>query len=518
MNRAIALTGASLEIAGSLSGIPFVGAAAILLNEIVACCEDIQVKKQQARQLANQCARLITTLEDYSSKLTGTELQQAVDELQPVLENILKRVKQWSRYNRVQCFIWNGDIEKGIDQCKSELSGALSIFNVNAQIIGNTLQRETIEFNRAHTADIQELREMIGNILTSRQDMSQVVEMQANGEHAAEIVMQAAQQELRDMREAAISHADARLELPILKTGERYLEYQRSLMNLHRITGLPPSVKILNGEITKAGDLAVAGGAYSDVWKGKWLGEEEVALKALRNVRSSDRRARQRFEREINLWAELKHGHILPFYGIVTDLGNHIHMVSPWQANGNALEYTIAHPDVDRLRLLKGAALGLEYLHNCNIVHGNVKCANILVSASSEARICDFGMSKIIEEVTEQAASVTLTTSGSARWLAPELIEGNINSPTKATDSYAFAMTALELLTGKHPYANQKRNAAVIHEKVVKRLLPPRPRDDDADKWISNDLWGLMLACWQPAEDRPSLTDIRSHLQKIYSA
>ncbi|KAG5221749.1 TKL/TKL-ccin protein [Salix suchowensis] len=209
MNRAIALTGASLEIAGSLSGIPFVGAAAILLNEIVACCEDIQVKK------------------------------------------------------------------------------------VNAQIIGNTLQRETIEFNRAHTADIQELREMIGNILTSRQDMSQVVEMQANGEHAAEIVMQAAQQELRDMREAAISHADARLELPILKTGERYLEYQRSLMNLHRITGLPPSVKILNGEITKAGDLAVAGGAYSDVWKGKWLGEEEVALKALRNVRSSDRRARQ---------------------------------------------------------------------------------------------------------------------------------------------------------------------------------------------------------------------------------
>lgn len=45
MNRAIALTGASLEIAGSLSGVPFVGAAAILLNEIVACCEDIQVKK-----------------------------------------------------------------------------------------------------------------------------------------------------------------------------------------------------------------------------------------------------------------------------------------------------------------------------------------------------------------------------------------------------------------------------------------------------------------------------------------
>ncbi|KAF4603972.1 hypothetical protein EYR38_004388 [Pleurotus pulmonarius] len=418
MNRAIALTGASLEIAGSLSGVPFVGAAAIILNEIAACCEDIQVKKQQARQLANQCTRLITTLEDHSSKLTGSELQQAVDELQP-----------------------SGLDTTGFNALFGTATLRKALISVNAQIIGNTLQREAIEFNRAHTADIQELREMIGHILTSRQDMSQVVEMQANGEHAAEIVMQAAQHELRDMREAAVSHVDARSELPMPKDGERYLEFQRGLMNLHRATGLPPSVKVLNGEITKAGDLAVAGGAYSDVWKGKWLGEEEVIFWALRNVRSSDPRARQ----------------------------------------------------------LKGAALGLEYLHNCNIVHGNgkyswwfqekfmlkvllaVKCANILVSTSSEARICDFGMSKIIEEVTEQLASVTLTTSGSARWLAPELIEGNINSPTKATDSYAFAMTALELLTGKHPYANQKRNAAVIHEKVVKRLLPPRPQDTDAD-------------------------------------
>jgi len=35
----------------------------------------------------------------------------------------------------------------------------------------------------------------------------------------------------------------------------------------------------------------------------------------------------------------LKNEHILPFYGIVTDLGQHIHMVSPWQENGNVLEY-----------------------------------------------------------------------------------------------------------------------------------------------------------------------------------
>ncbi|KAJ8468627.1 hypothetical protein ONZ45_g17178 [Pleurotus djamor] len=208
MNRVLAVTGTSLEIAGSLTGIPYVGAAAILLNQIAGCCNEIQVKKIKSRQLANRCTTLILALEEHASRLAGSELQQCADELQPVLETILRRVRTWSRYNRVQCFIWNGDIEKGIEQCTSELESALGIFNVNAQIIGNTLHRESINLTRAQTADIQELREMIGQILTSRQDMDEVVEMQARGTRAAEIVMRAGQQvsvyaaELRVMREA----------------------------------------------------------------------------------------------------------------------------------------------------------------------------------------------------------------------------------------------------------------------------------------------------------------------------
>ena len=57
---------------------------------------------------------------------------------------------------------------------------------------------------------------------------------------------------------------------------QRYLEYQRGLLNLHRLTGIPPSVKVLNGEVTKSSDLAIAGGTYSDIWLGAWLGEQKV--------------------------------------------------------------------------------------------------------------------------------------------------------------------------------------------------------------------------------------------------
>jgi hypothetical protein len=60
------------------------------------------------------------------------------------------------------------------------------------------------------------------------------------------------------------------------RDGERYLQYQRGLIDLHLTTGIPPTVKILDGEITKQSDLAIAGGTYSDIWLGVWLGERKV--------------------------------------------------------------------------------------------------------------------------------------------------------------------------------------------------------------------------------------------------
>jgi len=239
-------------------------------------------------------------------------------------------------------------------------------------------------------------------------------------------------------------------------------------------------------------------------------------LKALRNIKASDPKAQKRFEHEINVWAELKHPHILPFFGIVTDQGQHIQMVSPWQDNGNVLDYVKNTPEANRIHLLSGAAKGLEYLHSCNVIHGNVKCANILVSNTGEACICDFGMSKVIEEVTEKSASATLTASGSARWLAPELIEGVISSPTKEADTYSYAMAILELITGKHPFSNRRRDASVIHDIVVLKKTPLRPKEPEVLAWLTEGLWVLMQECWRvPAATRPAMSQVSQRVQEI---
>ncbi|KZP29985.1 kinase-like protein [Athelia psychrophila] len=292
-------------------------------------------------------------------------------------------------------------------------------------------------------------------------------------------------------------------------------EIRRGLWELHKLTGVPPTVKILDGEVDKIGDLAVTGGTYSDIWEGKWMGRDKVALKALRNIKSSDEKAKRRFEAEIRVWDKLDHPNILTFYGIVTNLGQ-IHMVSPWQESGNVLEYVKANPQANRIHLLSGAAEGVKYLHECNIVHGNLKCANILVDENREARICDFGMSTVIEQVTETSASATLTAAGSARWLAPELIEGIVTSPTMLADIYSFAMAILELLTGKHPFSDVKRDASVIHRIIVLKRTPQRPDSPEVQRWLTDDLWSLLQQCWAPdADQRPLMRFVAARINNI---
>lgn len=68
---------------------------------------------------------------------------------------------------------------------------------------------------------------------------------------------------------------------PLPRNSQRHIEQQRQvvqrgLIQLHELTGIPPSIKLMNGEVRRLGDLAVAGGTYSDIWQGLWLGQKKV--------------------------------------------------------------------------------------------------------------------------------------------------------------------------------------------------------------------------------------------------
>ncbi|KAF9651706.1 kinase-like protein [Thelephora ganbajun] len=272
-----------------------------------------------------------------------------------------------------------------------------------------------------------------------------------------------------------------------------------------------PPVKRLDGEVTKLGDIAFAGGTHCEVWIGRWEkgGGKKVALKALRTLKSPER-ARKRLEQELPSWTELHHQNILPFYGIVTDLGPRPYMVSPWRENGNLLVYVKKNRKSNKNYLLRGSAAGLSYLHSRDIVHGSVKCKNVLISREGEPQICDFGIARIVEEINESTISKTVSSGDVVRYSAPELIENNNVFATTYSDTYSFAMLILECITEEKPFSNLSRDATVIHARISKRQCPPRP-DADRKDLFSDGLWDLMTRCWAVKPDqRPPMEQIHS--------
>ncbi|KAF9446240.1 kinase-like protein [Macrolepiota fuliginosa MF-IS2] len=521
-NISIALS--AVEAATQIVGVPF---AAGLANEIVKSCEDVARHKRHAKMLGNKSKRLANALEEEAQGLEGTKLQERIDEVTGVLDKIRNRTQKWSELNLAMRWWHRNDMEKGIEELNQELDFTLQTFYVRNQI---TQKRDHDDAVRASRSDHAEDRELLRQLLTNQEEIKNIFTLHQAGERIAVEVMQGGQEQLREWRQLRtasghqlISESPSRPDTPTFQTqgparesaSQKYFEMQRGLISLHGLTGIPPTVKKLDGEIRKEGDLAVAGGSYSDIWRGRWLGQVQVALKALRNVKADDKKAQKRFIREINIWSELANKHIVQFYGIVTDIGTQIHMVSAWLENGNVLEYTGKHPDANKTDLIYGAAEGLSYLHSKSIIHGNIKCSNILVSSSGEACISDFGMAKVLEDVTKTAASTTLQTAGSARWLAPEIIEGE--SPSKQSDTYSFSMTILELITGERPLVELRTDMAVIRAMARGPIRPKRPTGPQAQRWLTDELWELMGQCWDSHEVRPTMEVVATKVQDMKS-
>ncbi|KAJ2924043.1 hypothetical protein H1R20_g13058, partial [Candolleomyces eurysporus] len=111
-----------------------------------------------------------------------------------------------------------------------------------------------------------------------------------------------------------------------------------------------------------------------------------------------------------------------------------------------SLEYTEGQDFGLRLDIVRQLANGLSFMHSLNVIHGDIKPDNFRVSEDGIVKIIDLGLSR---EVTTGRTGLTTTIHPSYLFLAPELIipdEDDISmSVTKASDVYAFSMTALQV-------------------------------------------------------------------------
>ncbi|KAG8918084.1 hypothetical protein FRC02_002671, partial [Tulasnella sp. 418] len=252
---------------------------------------------------------------------------------------------------------------------------------------------------------------------------------------------------------------------------------------------------------------------------GEWLGEK-VALKSLRNVGQLDEATEKKFNKEVAIWRRLQHPHVAKLYGICY-FGPFVYMISPWAQNKDAFSYLVANREVDRVKLLAQAADGLAYLHSQSppIIHGDFRAANILISESGEAQISDFGMARL-EEVSDAQTSLSLSSTGAARWMAPELVNPDLvgrltPKPSTATDTWSFGIVSYEFFSLEIPYAHRALDVQVIKD-IEQGFRHRRPRGTAETQGLTDAVWRLIEDCWnQDPLDRPVMSHVASRLQTL---
>ncbi|KAJ1300530.1 hypothetical protein OPQ81_005340 [Rhizoctonia solani] len=261
-----------------------------------------------------------------------------------------------------------------------------------------------------------------------------------------------------------------------------------------------------------------ARGAFGDIWRAKHIDGRDIAIKSIRLYGSLASIGRHKLEKnsvkELTVWSKLDHPNVLGLLGICV-LGGEIGMVSEWMPNGNVTEYTINHPNADKLKLNADIAAGLAYLHNEGIIHGDLKGGNVVIAADGTARLVDFGLAKLTEETL--IFSTTSAQRGTTRWMPHELMNPAEESKaviTFASDIYALGMTFLEIYTGNPPFMEMRNDFQVMFA-VIRGTLPQRPSSESAPQ-LTDRMWDLMTWCWaRDSKARPNATTVSAMVQSL---
>ncbi|GMF40233.1 unnamed protein product [Phytophthora fragariaefolia] len=243
-----------------------------------------------------------------------------------------------------------------------------------------------------------------------------------------------------------------------------------------------------------------ASGSFGKVYRGVWRGSKVV----IKCVTVSSPLERSAFLREARIWHKARHPHILNFFGACYNCQPCL-FICEEAANGNLVDYLDtkkAEGPVLAWRKLLEAALGLEYLHQYGIVHGDLKCNQILVSGEGVAKLTDFGFSFV------SSGSKPTGSGGAIRWRAPECLGCNGQIPTFQSDVYSFGMCVVEALTYDVPWGVYLPDAAIM-DNLRHHEFIPRPRQITSDAE-----WGFVLAlCAFEPSKRMNLTDAIKQLQ-----
>ncbi|KAL1315993.1 serine/threonine-protein kinase STY17 [Arachis duranensis] len=247
----------------------------------------------------------------------------------------------------------------------------------------------------------------------------------------------------------------------------------------------------------------VGSGSFGDLYRGTYC-SQDVAIKVLKPERISTDMLRE-FAQEVYIMRKIRHKNVVQFIGACTRPPN-LCIVTEFMSRGSLYDFLHKQRGVFKLPSLLKVAIdvskGMNYLHQNNIIHRDLKTANLLMDENEVVKVADFGVARV-----QTQSGVMTAETGTYRWMAPEVIE---HKPyDQKADVFSFGIALWELLTGELPYSYLTPLQAAVGV-VQKGLRPTIPKNTHPR------LSELLQRCWQ--QDpllRPDFSEIKEILQQI---
>lgn len=243
----------------------------------------------------------------------------------------------------------------------------------------------------------------------------------------------------------------------------------------------------------------IGAGGFGTVYRGTW-GTNTVAIKVFKEKREA--------LKEIRIMSDLRFPQIVNFLGISLENASYC-MVLEYMSKGS-LSHVLYDPQEIlpwpiRLKIAIDIGIGLAYLDERFVRHCDLKSSNVLIDNAYNAKISDFGLSKL-EAQSSNTAPVCKRIGGSIRWRAPELFaDAPIN--TSASDVYSYGMVLWQIISRKTPFKN-----AINKDDI--RLEIIQGKRDEIPPGYPAFYTDILQRCWaQNARERLRAVEVVQLLQ-----
>ena len=206
-----------------------------------------------------------------------------------------------------------------------------------------------------------------------------------------------------------------------------------------------------------------------------------VALKMLPGGQFAQEEARQRFKREAQAAAKLRHPNIVTVYEVGEDAGQPYFSMD--FVAGRSLAELVREQPLSARRAAgyaKSIAEAIAYAHQQGILHRDLKPSNVVVDADDQIHITDFGLAKDLSGDLE--LTQTGQVLGSPGYLPPEQVSAKALPLGPASDIYSLGALLYHLVTGRRPFvadtlAETLRQVVELDPIPPQQLNPAVPRD-----------------------------------------